>query len=788
MTYDPTAFCAEIFSGFEARAAAEAGGTSFPRNDQVAPTTISGSPRNTGFKNTGADSHAIYSTWPTSDYSTEISVGSNADGSYRWFVYISGNGTVQFFRKTPTSQDDAGANFNFNAIRAAGKELRIGYQKKTATTANILFYFDGNAAYTLPVDHIGGQYVAQRVDAAQGPASITYGSINPRLQVTELAFVASNDRRPRGRLAYATITTDPAAPTGWTCALKRRNGAIIKSAQPVIATLISPGLVSFEGTQSVPDSERGQDIVFEFTQTNLPDATSSGILTMPAETASFAVNPNPAVYYYFNTPTANKNSGSWRNAINGGSPDLSQQGKLDRVGSPTAEAYANGARPAMFIHPPRIPNQRMRLMVDNADLTGVQWAASNGALTNMSAIGSSGSTKWIDFNWPWDLEGWLAGTVPTGDPLMFIAPQFNGSTIPANVRLFEINGDGTRVSPGYWDVAHIAEHSRYSKFPLAIRAMDMQNMVSLSSFVFDRVTQQGDIGQPMLTSIPDILDFFDQTGNSGRLHIPLQATENWVRTEARRSAVWARTRVKPVMWTLSNEIWNPGQGAWQTIAATGGLSDQAIQSGLYADPGGSNHDHVMRYWSYRHKQVMVWVMEEFVAEGVASLLLCNIDLQNDNPGNNDPVTKAQAGIGPYIQSISSAPYIGGYKGLNLGPNDTAQLKSLILAMLPDAYTRREQHRQYAVANGWKFFEYEGCFEDVGNTPLWRNFINSQDGIDTLATMIEQHDIRTGGNMTLYTDFRQDTYAIASFIAQTGTAPASRPAPLLKLWHDKIAAA
>lgn len=565
---------------------------------------------------------------------------------------------------------------------------------------------------------------------------------------------------------------------------------IVEKANATVVEYPQVGRVRVRAKVALPPNRRGFP-----TRIRVGQATSGATATQNAvvwaAAASFGTNPNASVYYYLNSPTSNKNTGEWRNTVFAGNET---QPAIDATGTPVAAEFANGKRPAMLLPPPAVVGQRTRIQVTGS-MTGVRFeGGGNVSATNPSQVQSASGESWLDFDWNWNQLEYYSGNWSApgrGGPDEFLLyAQPLGDSAYTNCRVYEINPDGSRRSPTYWDKDHIEINSRYSKFLFGLRFMDMMNTVGTAHITNTRITQSGDIGQAITHSVPDLLDLLTLTGCTGRFHVPLRATEAWIRTEARRTAVWARQRNKPVMWTLSNEIWNPGQPAWQNISPqNNGLAVEAENAGYYTvDPGATHHDRVMRYWSYRHKQVMSMIMEEFVAEGVQHLLVCNIDLQNDSPGNNQPVCEGEPGIAPYIQSLSTAPYIGGGKGIGLGITDTAAVAAQIRGDIPNSYGKAAQTRDYATSKGWAFFEYEGAFENIENLVLWHNLMASQDGYNLLKYMISEHKRIVGGQQTFYTDYRPAAWGLTHHVAHTATAPVQRPSMFAKAWYEEMAAA
>lgn len=570
-------------------------------------------------------------------------------------------------------------------------------------------------------------------------------------------------------------------------------GTLIDKVNAEVVEYPQAGRVRLRSKSALSAAKRGFPTRIRITQaTSGETATQSGVVWAAAP--SFATNPNASNYYYLNAPTANKNVGSWRGRIDGGNDTIPP---INTAGTPVASAFANGGRPVAYIGGMAAPSQRMRLQIDS-DMTGLDTRNNGGgaSITDVSGVSSANGESFVDFTFNWDQVRYYRGEwqVP-GQSLDVFLMQIQplGATAYTNCRIYEINDDGSRRSPGYWDVDHIAINSRYAKFQFGSRLMDMQSTVDTAFDPNPRITQAGDIGQTIRHSTPDLLGLLTATGNTGRFHIPLQATEAWVRTEARRTAKWAKLHMMFVMWTLANEIWNSGQPAWRAVAGSDelggsdGLAARAVAAGKYVDTGGSQHDKVLRYWSFRHKEVMTWVMEEFIAEGVADLLVCNVDLHNDGVALAPQVCEAEPGIAPYIQSISTAPYIGGYKGIDLSANDLATLVTRIKNDVPIVYGRAAQNRDYAVSKGWAFFEYEGGFEDIGNGQLWHNLLASQEGYDLLKYMITEHQRIVGGNQTFYTDYRPTAWGLTHHVGQTATFPPERPSMLAKAWYEAMAA-
>ncbi len=546
----------------------------------------------------------------------------------------------------------------------------------------------------------------------------------------------------------------------------------------------TPGRASVSSLVPIPAIRRGAPIAVRVALAGTGEYADTSVIW--AAPMSFGINPTPTLYYYCNAPTANKLDPTWKSRIFA-PVELELRGPLtsdpqvDYRGNIIESAETRAMQPALLVAPPRIAGQRMRYRW-TGKAKDVRFAGNGASSAGNVVAGSGGGYSWVDFNY-----NYVAGGLYTGkaaDQLMWIAytPDGTGTDWAKNFELLEIDATGNRVSPDFWDVAFVEEYRHFRGGFNPYRMMDMQNTVGISHLALDRPSEAGDRRGPQSFSVPDLLDLMTLVDGAPKLHVPMRATERMIRADARRSARWAKATGKVVSWRLSNEVWNNGQNAWR-IAYEDGKAVLRLTEG----PGGqnpSNHDIVMRYWSYRHKQVMVWITEEFEAEGVAHLLDRTVELQNGNPGNNVPVYDGEPGCADYIDGHETAPYVGGSHAIS--PTsiqtstgyDIAEFVRRVRVSYPIVHAQAAEHRDFAHSRGKAFRTYEGGYEDTGLPGFWPIFSKSQEAYDLTRDLLDHWEANVGGQYTWYNDFRVDKHGYAQHIGQTVTPLPAGVAPAM----------
>ena len=562
--------------------------------------------------------------------------------------------------------------------------------------------------------------------------------------------------------------------TGYNIQLEKVDGTPISAKLPATITLLSANKLRAVSPVTFSAEYVGNNVVmalFEVINGQESVLPSRTTFFVPAP-MTFTVNPVGSIYYYSVDPFSNKFSAEWRipgtdNSYRGpenASPQIGYNGDLledaDTVGRELQWRWSNQG----------LSGTRWRYILEGA-VSSMRVAGGLG-MTDVTPMQTSGADTFIDFTINYDYAAFInrSGLNDASFFRVFHTPSGTGATWPKNHRMYQIDANGNRVHPGKFDGRYIAEHQRFNQYPFGLRFLDWFNTSGNSYTVFSRPSQAGDIAGSGKHSFVDALDYLTATGNTGKLQLPMQGTESYIRTEARRCAVWAKNAQKKISLRLSNEVWNSAQGSWNVSIIKG---KEAIAAGIYPEQSDkSNNGYAMRYWAFRNKQVMTWVTEEFAAEGSLPWLNRVMETQNGGLGNFDAYVTAEPGHLDYIDGFETAPYVGGGRGSGLTADEAGltELYSRLRADWPAIFASSAAWRNKARSLNKTFGNYEGMFEDFrGGKALWIAFNADPRTYDLVTDMLNDYERIVGGQMSLYNDVRADAYGYRLNIDQPLTA-------------------
>ncbi|HEX8415612.1 MAG TPA: hypothetical protein VF637_17285 [Sphingomicrobium sp.] len=596
---------------------------------------------------------------------------------------------------------------------------------------------------------------------------IEYTNLGDQANVPNVQLYAADGTTPVGAKAPAILISN--SPAG---------SAIIESASAYTA--------AHYGTITKPK-------LFEVVNGQETGATAPLELTMPSGPMTMTVNPVGTIFFYSVDPFANKFNGMWASGgtfqgPDSATPDIAYDGNLLDTTRTRGAGVANWR-----MANPSVSGQKFMYMWQG-DMPNQQITSDGGTtvMRSVSAVQTLNGFNYRTFYYDYDYAAFINrnGLNDASFARFYHDTTASAANWPKNIQLYEINEQNERTSPGKFDERYLTEYRRFNTYPFAMRLLDWFNTSGNSYTVFSRVSQAGDKAGTGRHSFVDALDMLTATGNTGKLQFPLQATEAVIRAEARRMAVWAKVAQKPISPRVSNEVWNPGQGAWQQSVA---LGKAAVAAGTYAlQSDTSDNGYAVRYWAYRNKQVMQWTTEEFAAEGALQWLVRGIEVQNDTGGNGSgALFNSEPDHLDYIDVIESAPYVGNGKGTGLTADAAglATLRGRLRADWPIIFERAAGWRDKALSLGKKFGNYEGMFEDFkGGKALWLAFNADPLTYDLVTDMLNDYETIVGGQYALYNDVRADAYGYRLHITQPlADPPAGVPISYVdKAVRDKMA--
>jgi hypothetical protein len=594
-----------------------------------------------------------------------------------------------------------------------------------------------------------------------------YAKVYP--PITVAAASVGVDGRISATLDYYCASAEPLLLTA-----NVGNTTIFAGVAMAIGENGTAGRATVSSLAPIPVMHRGTPVAVRVALAGTGEYADTSVIW--AAPMSFGFNPTPTTIFYLAAPTADKLTGIWSPDVNT-APEADYKGPYDQTPQTTFDGnviegpWTANRRLATLISPPAVNGQRRRI-IWRGKAKDPYFVSSGGGFADANAgnvlRGSNGTHQWIDFDHNFDAARLFANGAGFVQLYFRCTPDGTGADWPTDFHCYDINADGSRQSPGYWDARYMADYRLFGRGDARnpFRTMDFQNIVDISHIVIDTPSQPGDKRRYSRHSIPDILDLLDSTGLTAKFYVPMRATEAYVRTEARRTAKWAKRTGKRVQWALSNETWNIGQNAYRIAQ-----QDAATRLNLFpGDSGKTANDVAIRYVSFRHKEVMTWVRQEFEAEGVANLLICSMEVQNDNPGNNLNYLE-EPGVAAFIDRWETAPYVGG--GLAAKPTsllvngayDHEEFERRVRAQIPQVHAKAAAHRDFALAHGWSYGTYEGGYEDTEDRAFWQQFEITSQAYSLTKHILDDWEERVGSQYTWYNDYRVDKHGYARHISQ-----------------------
>lgn len=726
------------------------------------------------FSNVGSD---------TPSYGTKFS---NVGNNRYWILYYRDQATA-------TWKQFSGGEATMDWGRQLLKEdvVDIIYANSTIT-----FTLNGEVRKTFPVSVFQGKfpdglgrfarYVKTSGTYAQ-KVTLSGGVIVP-IKVRAIAL---------GSGALPVFTFDyTGTPYGYVTRLTQTNGAAVTSWQP--ATLIEnaiKGRATYQGPDKAPLKDVGY--IYQLTEANIDGTPKSGVVPISATLLApgpmqFATNITPIGDFYANSPMNNRVSYNWRIGPDKG-PSLRRWDDADpqmgRDALPTAECIAamiaaNGVGPATFLKPPRKSGQlgRVRWKGNPSDVDF------HNSIRNFTIIarGSNGTYSWIDYRHTFK----LADLVYAGgyDPY-YCWIAIKGGT-PKELVCYDIDDAGNALSPTQWDKDYIADCKLFKGHSLdPIRCMDIQSVIGQSGRVVDVSdwALRGQYSPATGVSVLDLLDLFELVGVGGRLHIPLQATEGWVRLFGQTLKAFILRTGLYVSVAIANEIWNAFQPAW-------GIAQQLYDADTTTVwPGGapaSNNDKTLRYWSKTQATIMTWLTQE-LGEALPKCFRV-IEAQNDTSYCANYVLTYWPTTDGVTDEIDVAPYIGGKAGANITGSDSAAVDALVTNLksaYPPVHANALKVKTYALSKGKRFGTYEGGYENFENGALQRVFRNDPRGFAMTKEILDDWETSIGSTYRWYCDNGHPAYGQRNFAGQSyfDTVDGAPPAYVGQAFISKMAA-
>lgn len=601
----------------------------------------------------------------------------------------------------------------------------------------------------------------------------------------------------KGRASYRGPDKAPKVSIGYTYQLTEANGdgSPKSGVVPISKSIVAPGPmefgvnITFDGYNNNPRRSRICAFRSHFSNYNYG-------LKSWADPVNPEVNPeftgvSLAAFQQIMTDNQTTNILTGPNASPSSVPD-----QFKNRGNGT------GSGPVFEVAGPRLSGQRMR----------VRWKGVADHITTNDfrniiknpQRGTDGVRSWFDYDHVYD------ATIPTKNPAPsdFINAWFRmvmvNGTIPTELEAYYIDGNGNALSSGYWDPDYIDDMKHFvGHTNNGPRMMDVQRIINM----YDRVFTADHIADG-LSRLPGngwgyqmCFSFFEAIGVGGQVHIPLQADESFVRKAANIGAVWsARTKLTSA-WELSNEIWNSGQYSYGKAVelgrAMGFTATKIVDGQTVEDANGIR----IQYNSFRHRQVMQWVTDEYSkVPGASPYLKRVLGCWNNSPSNSLAVANSDPLCLAFTDELQGAPYLGnGYaQKYPYVQNDPSGITDAMLdeyiariknESIPYVFGCSAEIRDFALSKGKSFGCYEGLLEDPLNGNFFIRLKNDAVRWPALVTYIlSEYKRLVGGHYRGYYDnsmawgFRanisQDAYVSINGLPNAGGT---------KAWYDFIAA-
>lgn len=544
--------------------------------------------------------------------------------------------------------------------------------------------------------------------------------------------------------------------TAWKPAIKVENSVAGKAKYRLADTGLQPN----------------QNYVFKIAEADgdgLPKAaaTLSQTLLMPGP-MQFSTNVTIDWDWYANSNMANRLAINWQELPNGGNglrghwqanPQMGKDG-LPTAAAMTALIAANGSGPSAFIKPPRVSGQLGRV-IWKGNPGDIDFVTANANYT-IVARSSNGTYSWIDYRHTFK----LADLVKARNYNAFYCRIYVKAGTPSGMKCYDIDGSGNPLSTTQWDRDYIEDCRLFAGHGTDIlRTMDISGVISQAAQVVD-ITDWAEKGEYLPyfgKSIPDILDLFEQAGVGGRIHIPLQATEAYVRKLGQTLKPFLLRTKLPCSAALANELWNSGQPNYHRAVALYRADTTT------AWPGGTPDEFncMQRWWSRQHYRVMTWLAEEL---GEALPYLTRVlEVQNDTGYNQTSVRDYWPGTKATIDQVDVAPYCGNKAGADITGSDATAIAALaakLRTIYPGVHANAKINRDIAYAAGHKFGTYEGGYEDFGNGELQVAFRNDPVGRDVTAELLDHWASNVGVTYRWYCDNGHPIYGHRQFAGQS----------------------
>jgi len=406
--------------------------------------------------------------------------------------------------------------------------------------------------------------------------------------------------------------------------------------------------------------------------------------------------------------------------------------------------------------------------------------------------GSDGTRSWVYFNHNYDPTLYMKGTGPSDLVNTIWRIKAVNDTVPTEIECFAVDENNVPIGTGYWDPDYVNEKKRLKGHTInGDRMMDCQRIIGMynvawtDAHIADGMSRapMGGWGYEMCFS------WFEAQDIGGQVHIPLLATEAFIRKAARKGAIWSARTLLMIYWELSNEIWNSGQPSW----------GEAVRQGKAAGiTGASDHDICMKWHSFRQRQVMQWITDEYSKVAGASPFLARvITVQGTNAANARTTLEADALCLTYTDEIQVAPYLGNGYGSGY-PKDAPSITDamlddyisrLLTVALPAVFGGAASIRDYAFSKGKSFGCYEGLLEDPQNDQLLIRLKNDATRFGYLVTsMLTEFKRLVGGHWRGYYD-NSMKWGLRPHICQSadGQINGLQPAGGMKAFYDFVAA-
>lgn len=432
-------------------------------------------------------------------------------------------------------------------------------------------------------------------------------------------------------------------------------------------------------------------------------------------------------------------------------PNVSPPGT---VAGREARGDGSGKGPVFETDTPRLTGQRMCVRWKGVP-EHVSYNRGAYETAQNRIAGTDGTRSWIFFNHVYDATLYMKGTGPSDLVNAIWRVTAVNDTVPTEIECFAVDSNGNALGTGYWDDDYVSEKKRIKGHTInGDRLMDVQRIIGMykvpytDAHIADGLSRlpNGGWGYQMSFS------WFEAQGIGGQVHIPLLATEAFVRKAARLGATWSARTQLMLYWELSNEIWNSGQSSW----------GEAVRQGkAMGITGASDHDICMKWHSYRQGQVMAWITDEYnKVPGASPYLSRIINVQCTSPANARTTFEADPSCAQYTNEIQVAAYLGNGFGSKY-PQDAASITDAMLDdycariindSAPTVFGGAAAIRDYAFGKGKSFGNYEGLLEDPTNDQLLIKLKNDTTRFGNLVTnLLSEYKRVVGGHWRGYYD-------------------------------------